>query len=829
MINEKVANTNKEILLQELTYLGLYRTLSNILPYSSERTPAQYKRMRMYPMCWLGLNFIKLGLASVPPVFESSDEKVKEIVQAVFKRFWQRLITEALECLEFGWKPAEILWCVDSVSYTIGDNDKEEIFEGTILKCPKGLDPETVHLLTYPDTGRLAGFEQYGINEKILNEDNKSLVFTHMLESGHYYGISALEPAYPYWFDGNLNRQFHMRWLERKGVGILKGIYPSGKTEVDGADVDNQDIILDLLASVIEGRVVSLPSKRDDNGNLLWDIEFLSDEDKTDPFINRAKYIDESILRALIIPEKALTQGEIGARASVEAYQDLFLERKENLLATIIQTIDEDLLQPFVNYNFGDKTEVHVYPGEISGNSKELAGKFVEKLIDKDKVKIKTSWLIDKTSVPLEEVEEPEIEPIDPFKDNNSIEEKEFTKLDNEKKTEDTKMSEEAGRWRVMNKLENKYNLSAIEDFLDSSSDKFKSDLTKEINFQRDRIVRYIEKNYTPDAKFVSVVKGIEIRKAPIRRIFKDYLQEVYAYVYDKLSVGVMNKRYMASMDTPNSFIGFRIDLTGDSFATDYENALKYQLSSDFGSRLSKAEITDRMTRVTGDFLSNTKLENTAETELGFTLNKAFEDYFSFNKKAIAKGLLKSKQEIQRARYSAIMDKRVCPICRELDGIVVPVNSSIRHKYEPPIHYMCRCAWIPVTKGDIENPEIEETELSLGAQGRPLTLEELIARIGEKEKYKKFSEQDYPFVAAPVPRENITIVNEGSKLPIEYLNMISNAHDRIDKLAERTPPTPNINIPLDVQINLPENQKRNLKVVRNEQGQLVGIEEAYKD
>jgi hypothetical protein len=34
---------------------------------------------------------------------------------------------------------------------------------------------------------------------------------------------------------------------------------------------------------------------------------------------------------------------------------------------------------------------------------------------------------------------------------------------------------------------------------------------------------------------------------------------------------------------------------------------------------------------------------------------------------------------------------------------------------------------------------------------------------------------------------------------------------------------------MDVQINMPENKKRNLKIVRNEKGQFTGIDEEYKD
>jgi SPP1 gp7 family putative phage head morphogenesis protein len=739
---EKIRVQNQEVLLKELTYLGLYHSLGNILPYTSERTPAQYKRIRMYPMCWLGLNFIKLGLASVPPVFESEDEEAKCITEAVFKPLWNKLIRESLEALDYGWKPFEILWKSDKIYYKKKDIVKH--YEGIILDSPKGLDPETIYLLTDPNTGRLSGFEQYGIQEKILCEDHKAMVFTHMLESGQYYGISALEPGYPYWFDANLNRQFHMRWLERKGVGILKGIYPPGETLINNKSVDNQDIMLDLLSSIIEGRVVSLPSKRDESGNLVWDISFLSDDDKTDPFINRAKYLDESILRSLIIPEKALTQGEIGARATVEAYQNLFLERKETLLDDIVENINERLVKPFVNYNFGSETRVNVYAGEFSDRSKEVAGRLVEKLVDKDKIKINNQWLIDKTSIPLEETtelkikENPTIDILNKDKQNNKEESVESGTKENieiDLKENDKRKNLSDNRWRLLNRLEQKYNLTKMEDYLNDRSQEFKDDLQKEILNQQERIISYINKNYINDEKFIKVVNEIEIRKAPIRRLFKNFMFDINTYIYNNLKEVIENRRYFS--DNSSSFISFRMDVTADKYITELESAIKYQLSSDMSSKLSKVQIIDRLKNSINNIASEYRLKNIINTETGFVLGRTFEDYLKDNDKAIKKGLLNKNKKVERVKYSAIMDSDVCPICKELDGTVVPVESPIRYKYDPPIHYHCRCVWLPVTLEDIDDPDIIETELTQGEKGS-ITLDEMIVKIGNKSKYKTF-------------------------------------------------------------------------------------------
>lgn len=56
-------------------------------------------------------------------------------------------------------------------------------------------------------------------------------------------------------------------------------------------------------------------------------------------------------------------------------------------------------------------------------------------------------------------------------------------------------------------------------------------------------------------------------------------------------------------------------------------------------------------------------------------------------------------------QYSAILDDRTTPICRELDGHVHAVGSKLWEKYRPPNHYNCRSVVFAVTKLDGWNGE----------------------------------------------------------------------------------------------------------------------------
>jgi hypothetical protein len=740
----------KSILTKELTRYGdRYHTLSDILFYSSERTVEQYKKMRMYPMCWMGLNFLKLGLADIPPTYEFEDEDIRIITEKVFGKIWRKLIKEATESVDFGFKAMEVRWEPGVIKYK-DKNETEKTYEGVLLKQPKGLDGETIEILITPDTGRFRGFIQDSEEaRKCLAEDKKALVFTHNLESGNFYGISAQEPIYPFWYDANINRQFHMRWLERKGTGLFEGRYPIGKSNENGVDIDNQDIMLDLLDGVMEGTHIALPSGRDANGNYQWDIKILEGADHTDPFLSRAQYLDETILRGFVIPEKALTQGEVGARSSIEAFQGLFIMRKQDLYDHIVDTIDKYLVQPFIKLNWGDSVEGHVRSGKLDDDSKYTANKIVEKLVEQGKEFPEQQWLIDKTGIPLEERKElEEMEVVDDRlqteKETQTEEQGEGEGIEEVKKAKEKSEEEKfAARELVLSKREKQFNLSELDSFLNEESEKFQISLTEELLAQADRIKKYLDKNYITD-KFINVANGIVISKGKIKKIMKNYLNNIYNFSFDNFKQGVEKKKNFAVTETPNQFINFRADLLSIKLSNDLETAIRYQIARDISSQLSKPELLNSVTQVFRNFIS-AKLTTLAGTEMGFTLNKSNADYLLLNKKLIKQGVLKPEKEIQRFQFSAILDRRTSEICTALytqygeGGLIVEEGSPILSEYATPIHYNCRSVWLPITKEEIDSPAFEQTDLTM-KNNRPITVQAVTAKLGNKIQGKTFSE-----------------------------------------------------------------------------------------
>ena len=730
-------------LLKEITKYGTGGyLLSDVLYYSSDRTVAQYKTMRKYPMCWIGLQFIKLGLENVPFTVDCVDDTIATITEKMLKKIWKKLIKEATDCIDYGFKVFEIRYKIGQLFYTYGD--ELETFEGILFKQPKGLDGENIQILIEKD-GSLRGFRQNNGFETIdvLVDDRKCLLFTHNLESGQYYGMSALEPAYPFWYDANLNRKFHMRWLERKGTGFFKGLYPVGTTQTDNGEKDNQDIMLEILDNMIEGNVIAIPSGRDEHGQLQWDVAFLNDEDKTDPFITRAKYIDEMILKALVIPEKALTQGEIGARASIEAFQDMFLQRKQAVLDEIISTINNYLIPHFVELNFGKDIDVQIIPGQLNAYSIELSNKVIQKLVEMDKIKVQQQWLIEKTGMPFEYKDE--MEEVDENNESNeqggSGEESktDILNIDIDKglkkqfqftdKIIEKEISE--GLFRDYDELERKYNLANWNGYINGEKQLFISEMEKELKFQVDRIKRYLIKNLN-STNYNKIINEIEIKKSPIRKIFSNYLYLVYEYVMGNFQ----NAEWR--FNDVDTFIGFRIDVVVDKIVKDLETAIKLQISNDMASGKAQVEILDRIGNTTLQSFLTSRMPVIAETEIGFILNKTVDFYIKQNLQAVKKGILDEMKKIERVRYSAILDSNVCPFCRKMDGTVVEVGSAVYYRFSPPIHYNCRCVWLPITVEEIADSRYEYTDLTKNEKGYNVSVEDIMRKLGDDSKLKTF-------------------------------------------------------------------------------------------
>jgi SPP1 gp7 family putative phage head morphogenesis protein len=63
-------------------------------------------------------------------------------------------------------------------------------------------------------------------------------------------------------------------------------------------------------------------------------------------------------------------------------------------------------------------------------------------------------------------------------------------------------------------------------------------------------------------------------------------------------------------------------------------------------------------------------------------------------------------------QWSAILDEKTCPICRELDGQYFDPNDPVWDEIRPPAHIGCRCIPVAVLKEELENFPVQITTLT---------------------------------------------------------------------------------------------------------------------
>jgi hypothetical protein len=56
------------------------------------------------------------------------------------------------------------------------------------------------------------------------------------------------------------------------------------------------------------------------------------------------------------------------------------------------------------------------------------------------------------------------------------------------------------------------------------------------------------------------------------------------------------------------------------------------------------------------------------------------------------------------AVYSAVLDGKICPLCKFLNGMVFKVGSEEHKRFTPPLHNNCRCIFIYVRRDYMPQP-----------------------------------------------------------------------------------------------------------------------------
>lgn len=279
---------------------------------------ATYREMRKHPTIALARSLAVAPVVVGEWSVKADDDVPDSLVEFVTRQFMplreQYVETAMLGGIDFGYQGFE------------------QVFEyapsGQIrLRKLKPLIQDNTEIEIDAQTGAFAGFRQ----DKLLLPLSNSLCVSFRVEGTDWYGQSLLENARKTWNQWNDANDGAARYDRKLAGSHWVVYYPAGVSrDATGAEQDNALIAASILATLESSGSVAVPTDvtayadQLDQENRGWKIDIMADSSGRQPtFIDRLKYLDCLLVRALLQPERSLIEAQYGTKAEAETHGDL--------------------------------------------------------------------------------------------------------------------------------------------------------------------------------------------------------------------------------------------------------------------------------------------------------------------------------------------------------------------------------------------------------------------------------------------------------------------------------------------------------------------------
>ncbi len=253
--------------------------------------------------------------------FTSSDNELAEVISAAMEHVLPRMMYNLMEsALRTGSGLAELIWGnVTKHQVGLGKNRGGKKF--TVIVDSKIVDPETIKAIKRTKKGKFDGFIQTAIRaegdeSEIPVELENAFILTYQERYRNKWGISLYQAMYPLWFWYQIILRAMVRYMERLGTPVAVAWAPANKVvrKPGSTDtIDAMDLGLQIAVQVGKSSAVVMPSDVDSSGNKMWELGYLTADERAQPFTDVLEKMTVMILRAALLADRSLTAGEIGA------------------------------------------------------------------------------------------------------------------------------------------------------------------------------------------------------------------------------------------------------------------------------------------------------------------------------------------------------------------------------------------------------------------------------------------------------------------------------------------------------------------------------------
>ncbi len=284
---------------------------------------------------------------------------IREQMMPIRDQFVQRAMETGID---YGWSAFEKVFTVRS-------------FEGRpsiMLRKLKDLLPDLTDIAVDPNTGAFAGFVQPPHGSRVTDTQlgiGESLLIPWRYEGTQWYGEPLLEYCrrqFTQWCKADAGAE---RYDSKVAGSTWAVYYPWGQSEIGGEIKDNNTIAAEIIAAIeaagaiaipqMQSRVVELNDQAPNNFG--WKLELIDHTPKQGSFVERMSYLDKLFVRALLLPERSVIEGEYGTKAEATVHTTTALALRELEHKHITRMVNWHVVDQILAVNFGDDARGSVY------------------------------------------------------------------------------------------------------------------------------------------------------------------------------------------------------------------------------------------------------------------------------------------------------------------------------------------------------------------------------------------------------------------------------------------------------------------------------------
>lgn len=657
--------------------------LSGINP--EDATLADYDTMRYDDQVSVCLEVRILGMIAkgwsivAPEGKEDLADEIKANLNNLKGSFQDTLEQIEVSRKVFGFSVSEILWK----------------YEDGKLKIAGIKTRDSQKIKFYPDKyGDLLedGLKQEVEAGEVALPVEKFIIHVNRMENSNYYGVSEFKAAYAAWKYKERIRNLYNVLLERFGIPPVIAKYNAAELANLTSAQRKAELkkTADVLKKTHQGGIIMVPD--------VYQSEVIKlDGSSGEAFEKALDRYDFAISKALKVPsELGFLNVKVGSNAKASTQYDIFMMVINKDKASLEETINEQLIKPYVFYNYGPQDE---YPKfKFNPTDQEDVEKIVKLYNDSLKSgairptkegEAKTLELLNYPEVneeglldtkPQPEEKEPK-EPVQ--KDNIEEDKEEFSK-------------KSYNGWEL-NSFEQKVNFSKIDNLFEAQENKLIADIVDIIDeIGVDMTNKIINKNILSGKKIEEInnllIKGSYIGnlKTVFQKNLKQMANEGKQSILEELQPikFAIAKNELLESEYYTYILTLSKELAGElagTYLTQTKKVLLVAIRDGWSEQKTIQALNEvySTAKEVGSIVAPAITEGRLRTIVRTNLNAAF------NKARHIQVVQLNDQtkDVYYKQFSEILDDRNHPFSVFINGKSVKVGSELDQRLQYPLHY----------------------------------------------------------------------------------------------------------------------------------------------